>query len=313
MTPSFSVVTCCYNQGSFLADNIEAVLAQDYPDFEHIVVDDGSTDNTPEVCRRYSHIRYIYQENAGQSAALNRGLQEAKGDVIAWVNSDDYYEPGAFQRVAAELPPPGERVIVAGEANVVNADGAFMWKLKARRVSPLKLLWHPDLYRWEGRACIPCQPSTFFYRSLVEEIGCLKTDLKYGMDYEYWIRAMAQGYRFRCIPQVLSNYRYHADSHTCQGYDTFLPEWHTISRRYIARRSTARRGRPAGGRLRWRRAPRPTATRRCSTLLSGDKASVPGTRRRSAESRPGDGSLLGRSAAAAASAPAASFPPPGRS
>ena len=86
----FSVVTCCYNQGAFLGDCIESVLRQDYPNFEHIVVDDGSTDNTAEVCRRYPHVKYIHQKNAGQSAALNRGFQEAKGDVIAWVNSDDY-------------------------------------------------------------------------------------------------------------------------------------------------------------------------------------------------------------------------------
>lgn len=103
--PMISVVTCCYNQGRYLGENIESVLAQRYASFEHIVVDDGSTDETRDVCARYPHVRYIYQENAGQSAALNRGFREARGEIIAWLNSDDCYEPGAFERVAREIGP----------------------------------------------------------------------------------------------------------------------------------------------------------------------------------------------------------------
>ena len=102
--PMFSVVTCCYNQGEYLGYNIESVLAQDYSGYEHIVVDDGSTDTTRQVCERYEHVKYIYQENAGQSAALNRGLGEARGEIIAWLNSDSITSPRLY-RITACTPP----------------------------------------------------------------------------------------------------------------------------------------------------------------------------------------------------------------
>jgi len=242
----FSVVTCCYNQGAYLKDNIEAVLKQDYPDFEHIVVDDGSTDNTREVCAAYPHVRYVHQQNAGQSAALNRGFDEATGDLIAWVNSDDYHEPGAFKTVAETFAKADEKVLVGGEAHVVDAEGAFLWKLRNGRVPFYRLLAHPLLYRNQGRTVMPCQPSVFFRRSLVQDIGLLRTDLKYGMDYEYWLRALRAGYRFIHVPQVFSNYRYHATSHTVElGYDIFLDEWKETARSYRAQLTSLQRGRAA--------------------------------------------------------------------
>lgn len=227
--PMFSVVTCCYNQGEFLADNIEAVLAQDYPRFEHIVVDDGSKDNTREVCARYPHVKYIYQTNAGQSAALNRGFQEATGDIIAWVNSDDYFEPGTFARVAAEYETGDSHLIVCGASKVVNAKGDFLWLLKNGWVPFKRLLLHPRLYPYNGWTVMPCQPSTFFHRDLIKDCGLLDTSLKYAMDYDLWLRAMRRGYHFRYVPQVFSSYRYHATSNSNQGFDTFQPEWKRVS------------------------------------------------------------------------------------
>jgi glycosyltransferase involved in cell wall biosynthesis len=239
--PVFSVVTCCYNQGPYLKDCIESVLNQQYPNFEHIVVDDGSKDNTREVATSYKHVRYIYQQNAGQSAALNRGFQEAKGDIIAWVNSDDYYSPQAFHRIARELDPARGRWIVAGAAKVVNAEGHPMWLLKNGNVGFFRLLYHPKIYPYNGWTVMPCQPSVFFHRKVYEKLGPLDTSLKYGMDYEYWLRAMTQGYGFHYVPQIFSNYRYHATSHSNQGFDTFLGEWQRISDAYFAKLSGADR------------------------------------------------------------------------
>lgn len=239
--PKFSVVTCCYNQGRFLPDCFESVRAQRYEPFEHIVVDDGSTDNTREICSRYPHVRYIHQANAGQSAALNRGFAEATGEVIAWVNSDDYYEPGAFARVAREMEGADPRRIVAGAAKVVDTDGRYLWMLKNGRVSFTRLLMHPRLYPLNGWTVMPCQPSVFFHRRLYEEIGPLDTSLKYGMDYDYWLRALRRGYSFHYVPQIFSDYRYHATSHSNQGFDTFLKEWQDVSARHLAALSAPQR------------------------------------------------------------------------
>jgi glycosyltransferase involved in cell wall biosynthesis len=232
--PMFSVVTCCYNQGPFLATCIESVLKQRYPSFEHIVVDDGSTDDTAAVCARFPHVRYIRQANAGQSAALNRGFLEAKGDIIAWCNSDDYYEPHAFHTVARELDPARGRWIVAGAAKVVDAKGQFMWMLPNGNVPFFRLLFHHRLFNHNGWMVMPCQPSVFFHRTVREQIGLLDTTLKYGMDYEYWLRALRAGFRLHYIPQIFSDYCYHATSNSNQGWDKFYPEWKAVSDRHYA-------------------------------------------------------------------------------
>jgi len=227
-----SVVTCCYNQGRYLRDNIESVLAQNYPSFEHIVVDDGSTDETPEVCARYPHVRYVRQANAGQSAALNRGFREARGEIIAWLNSDDYYEPGAFERVAREIGRLRAGYLVTGAVRRVDETGAEILTLRKGRVPFYRLLLHPRIHAINGRTSMPCQPSTFFHRELSEKLGPLDTTLVYAMDYDYWLRALRAGYRFLYVPQLFSNYRFHATSHSNQGWETFMGEWTAVSERH---------------------------------------------------------------------------------
>ena len=96
--PRFSVVTPSFNQAEFIRDTIDLVVAQDYPNFEHIVVDGGSTDGTIDILRSYPHLTWTSEPDRGQSDALNKGFSKAQGDVIAWINSDDYYAPrGVFK------------------------------------------------------------------------------------------------------------------------------------------------------------------------------------------------------------------------
>jgi glycosyltransferase involved in cell wall biosynthesis len=237
--PRFSVVTCSYNQAQYLPDTIESVVAQDYPDFEHIVVDGGSKDNSREVCGRYPHIQFINAPGTTQAEALNIGFAKAKGDIIAWVNSDDYYAPQAFRRVAQEMDPARGRHIVAGAAMVVNAEGHPMWQLRNGHVGFYRLLLHPRLYPYNGWTVMPCQPSVFFHRSVYEKLGPLDGKLRYALDYEYWLRALAAGYEFHYVPQIFSKYRYHATSHSTKGFDTFLDEWKAASERYRTRLSRA--------------------------------------------------------------------------
>jgi glycosyltransferase involved in cell wall biosynthesis len=231
--PDFSIITCCYNQGEYLKDNIESVLAQNVSSFEHIVIDSSSDGVAEKVCRDYPHIRYIFQEKSGQSAALNRGFQEAHGTIIAWLNSDDYYEPGAFATALANLDRMKNKQLIAGGAAVVDQNGQFLWLLRNGRVPFYRLLMHPRLYPFNGWMVMPCQPSVFFHRAMLDEIGLLDTKLKFSMDYEFWLRAMMHGYRFHYIPQLFSHYRYHPTSLTNQGYDTFLDEWSQVSQRVL--------------------------------------------------------------------------------
>ncbi len=239
--PTISVVTCCYNQGAFMEQNIQSVLAQNIPNVEHIVVDSGS-DNTSEICSRFPHVSYHFQEPAGQCAALNYGFSKATGDIIAWLNSDDYYEPDIFSDIIKRLNQSDGKTLIGGEANVVNENGQLMWKLKNGRVPFFRLLAHPHLYRMSGRTCMPCQPAVFFHRSLLEDIGDLRTDLKYGMDYEFWLRALTHGYHFQHVKKVFANYRYHDSSLTVSdGYDIFLSDWDSVSDEYFNKLSPKQR------------------------------------------------------------------------
>ena len=240
--PRFSVITCCYNQGEFIEQNIQSVLDQEYPNIEHIVIDSG-TDETESICKRYPHVHYHFQEPQGQCAALNLGFSKASGDIIAWLNSDDYYAPETFKQIAELMAHTDNRTLIGGEAHVVNADREFMWKLKNGPVPFYRLLAHPLLYRHKGRTCMPCQPAVFFRKTLLDDIGNLRTDLKFGMDYEFWLRALSKGHHFKHIPTVFANYRYHDSSLTVdKGYDIFLNDWSEVSREYRNALPASRRG-----------------------------------------------------------------------
>ena len=91
-----SIVTCSYNQAEFIRQNIESVLNQNYPNFEHLIIDGGSTDGTIEILKEYPHLNWVSEPDRGQSDALNKGFRKASGDIIAWINSDDMLAPNAL-------------------------------------------------------------------------------------------------------------------------------------------------------------------------------------------------------------------------
>lgn len=232
--PLISVVTCSYNQGRFIGDTIESVLAQNHPRLEHIVVDGGSRDETKAVCDRYPHVRFVAAAGTSQTEALNIGFREAAGDIMAWLNSDDCYARGTFARVAREIDPSQGRHIVAGAANVVDERGNYLWQLPNGRVPLFRLLFHPRLYPFNGWTVMPCQPAVFFHREVLTALGPLDTTLRYAMDYEFWLRALVRGFRFHYVPQVFALYRIHGESLTSQGYDKFLPEWTQVALHYYS-------------------------------------------------------------------------------
>ena len=211
--PFFSVITPSWNQGRFLTACIESVWAQGDPDFEHLVFDNRSTDETSQVAARYPHVRFVSENDRGQSHAVNKGLASARGEIICWLNADDAYPLGLFPRLR-EIFADASRTVVFGDVEQVSYDGSPSQRVEAALDDRL------DLVRWWTSCARLHQPAVFFRRSVAAGLGPLREDLHYAMDYEYWWR-MSEKYTFRRVPEVLAIQHRQPDSKTIRA-------WHKV-------------------------------------------------------------------------------------
>ena len=218
----FSVVTPSYNQGQFIEQTILSVLDQNYPHFEHVIFDGKSTDNTVEVLKRYSHLKWTSEKDSGQSSALNKGFKIARGDVIAWINSDDWYEPGAFAAVAEFFQKNPDKLIVMGDCRCIDSNGKEIGIVvnEERGFEQLRKYWKSK--------AIPTQPAIFFRKKLLDEAGDLDESLHYGMDFDLWLR-FAKKNRFYHLNRIVANYRFHDAAKGGDGdWKKFLPDWRHV-------------------------------------------------------------------------------------
>jgi len=195
--PLISVITPCLNGVRYSGAAIESVLAQEYPAFEHIVVDGGSNDGTLEVLQRYPHLRWTSGPDSGQSDAMNKGFARAKGEVIVYLNADDYFEPHAFRAVAGPLANGANFVV--GRVKLIKIDGSSFINDPQVTLPEMLRWWRNDAY---------CYNSTgYFYRREVQEsVGPFNVDDHYTMDFEFLVEA-ARRYAFTKIPDVLGCFR----------------------------------------------------------------------------------------------------------
>jgi hypothetical protein len=201
--PKISIITVSFNQGEFIRQTIESVLAQNYPNFEHIIVDGGSTDSTLEVLKSYPHLLWTSEPDRGQSDGLNKGFSRATGDIIVWLNSDDWLAEGVFHELAHHMQ---EYPVVIGQAAETDREGKVTRVVKnpARSFYDLMRYWIP--FAWVA------QTSVFFSRAVLEEMKrpdgtYLDEDLYFTMDLDLWMR-IAKKYPFmKHIDRVLSYYR----------------------------------------------------------------------------------------------------------
>jgi len=219
-----SVVTPSYNQGAFIRETIESVLGQE-GDFllDYIVVDGASTDESVERIRRYESLldsgkwpvrcrgiryRWVSEKDRGQADAIAKGFRMAEGGILAWLNSDDTYLPGAIARALDMFDREPDAQAVFGMAHFTDEKGGILGKY------PTDPFDHQALASFN----YVCQPSTFFRRSAFEAAGGLDTSLRYVMDYDLWIR-MAARHRFAYLQDFLSTYRLHDVSKTMAAGD----------------------------------------------------------------------------------------------
>jgi glycosyltransferase involved in cell wall biosynthesis len=222
--PRISIVTPSLNQGAYIEENIKSVLKQKYPNFEHIIIDGGSTDDTIDILKKYDHLIWVSRKDGGQSEAINRGFKMARGEIIGWLNSDDCYEPNTLFTVVKELNRAGNRNVVFGDCYAIDEKGNRIGYFKGNLPHPKDWLKY-----WEKEYRIP-QPSVFFYREVLSRTGYLDEDIHYVMDDEFWLR-IREHYQFHYINKPLACARIHnCAKSTLRGWN-FEREWFKILRK----------------------------------------------------------------------------------
>lgn len=202
--PKISVITPSYNQGKYIEKTIKSILDQKYPNLEYIVVDGGSSDNTLRVLKKYSsNILWISEKDNGQTDAINKGIKMSTGKIIAYLNSDDVYEPGSLFTVANYFMDNPEAMLVYGKGKHIDKNGKYIEDYPNKPT---------DFVGLHG-TCSICQPTVFWRRELMEEIGYFDISLKYAMDYDYWIR-VSKLYPLNYIYKYLGSTRFYPETKT---------------------------------------------------------------------------------------------------
>jgi glycosyltransferase involved in cell wall biosynthesis len=173
-----SVITPSFNQGPYIERTIQSVLRQNYQAVQHIVIDGGSTDGTVEILKRYPHLIWVSEKDRGQSDALNKGLNMATGQIIGWINSDDYYHDDIFRSVVAHFKKPHTNWVVGNVANLFE-DGSEPVFRRSPTINFDALVRKPDIVR---------QQPTFFRREILLFLGAWNVDRHMAMDYDLWMR-----------------------------------------------------------------------------------------------------------------------------
>lgn len=191
-----SVLTPCFNSGDFIERGIKSVLKQNYKNFEHIIVDGNSTDNTLEILKKYDHLNWISEPDEGQSDAMNKAFNMSTGEIIVYLNADDEFEEGIFQLVADKFNENKGVDMVVGNLR-------FIWPHKTFVRCPTNKYADVILY-WKN--LFPQNPVSYFYKREVQEgVGEFPLKYHYTMDYWFLLKSYKSG-KILKVEKVFGNF-----------------------------------------------------------------------------------------------------------
>jgi glycosyltransferase involved in cell wall biosynthesis len=220
--PKVSIVTPSYNMARFLAETIESVLSQDYPNIEYLVMDGGSRDGTVELLKSYGdRVRWVSEPDNGQSDAVNKGYQRMNGEIFTFLNADDTFLPGAVSAAVDAFLKEPHMAVVYGDAWYTDEENRI---IRAYPVDPYD-------YQRLGTLCHICQPAAFIRGDVFGEVGMLDASLHLTLDYDLWLR-ISEKYEMRKIDRPLANSRMWADNKTLSRRRTTFEEVVQILKRH---------------------------------------------------------------------------------
>ena len=193
-----SIVTPSFNQGNYIEDAIKSVLKQNYKNFEHIIIDNLSTDNTMEIVKKYKHLKWISEKDEGQSDAINKGFKISSGDIMAWLNADDHYIEGTFDIVNSKLLNPSLDAIY----------GNFMFVNKKNEVTKKMTVQKPSKIMSKFICFIP-STTFFFKRKVVDRNIIIDKNFQLNMDKEFYANLLYRNYKIEKIDKFLAKFRWH--------------------------------------------------------------------------------------------------------
>ncbi|MFH1081407.1 MAG: glycosyltransferase family 2 protein [Pseudomonadota bacterium] len=231
-----TIITPNKNGGRFLEETIRSVISQKETgvDLEYIVIDGGSTDDSLKIIRSYEKdiSKIISEPDRGPVSAINKGLRLASGEIIAWLNADDRYYPGALKRVAQAMNAHPEKALCFGACRIIDESGQEI----RQGITRFKEAFFP----LSSRFTIQClnyisQPAMFFRRSALAAVGYLREDMVAAWDYDFMLRLWRQGGAGHVPGEPLADFRWHAGSISGRNFSIQFKEEFDIAARDAGR------------------------------------------------------------------------------